>query len=145
MQGVNKQLADVNKQMDAWKASLGANGNNFAEQDFTGTGRDNKLKELQKAVDDARKALAQKPGDPTLIQNLKDAQKKLDTFHDLDKQKQSLGPSNSRAGQTVQQSIDSSQKQTGRAGARLDSSWYKKSRRYIQCHHQRRHSSTCSS
>ena len=90
MQGVNKQLADVNKQLTDWKASLTANGNNFAEQDFTGTGRDNKLKELQKAVDDARKALAQKPGDTAAIQNLKDAQKKLDTFHDLDKQKQSL-------------------------------------------------------
>ena len=62
MQGVNKQLADVNKQMEAWKQSLGANGNNFAEQDF-GANRDKKLKELQKAVDDARKALAQKPGD----------------------------------------------------------------------------------
>lgn len=89
MQGVNKQLADVNKQMDAWKASLGANGNQFAEQDF-GANRDKKLKELQDAVEAARKDLAQKPGDTTAIQKLKDAQNKLDTFHKLDKQKQSL-------------------------------------------------------
>ena len=89
MQGVNKQLADVNKQMEAWKQSLGANGNNFAEQDF-GANRDKKLKELQDAVEAARKDLAQKPGDTTAIQKLKDAQNKLDTFHKLDKQKQSL-------------------------------------------------------
>lgn len=89
MQSVNKQLADVNKQLTDWKASLTANGNNFAEQDFAAN-RDKKLQELQKAVDDARKALAQKPGDATAIQNLKDAQNKLDTFHKLDKQKQSL-------------------------------------------------------
>lgn len=89
MQGVNKQLADVNKQMDAWKASLGANGNQFAEQDF-GANRDKKLKELQDAVEAARKELQKKPGDKQLIQKLKDAQNKLDTFHDLDKQKQSL-------------------------------------------------------
>lgn len=89
MQGVNKQLADVNKQMDAWKASLGANGNQFAEQDF-GADRDKKLQELQKAVDDARKELQKNPGDAAGIQKLKDAQNKLDTFHKLDKQKQSL-------------------------------------------------------
>lgn len=88
MQGVNKQLADVNKQMDAWKASLGAN--NLTDKDFIGADRDKKLKELQDAVEAARKELQKKPGDPALIQNLKDAQKKLDTFHDLDKQKQSL-------------------------------------------------------
>lgn len=89
MQGVNKQLADVNKQMDAWKASLGANGNQFTEQDF-GANRDKKLKELQDAVEAARKDLAQKPGDAAAIKKLKDAQNKLDTFHKLDKQKQSL-------------------------------------------------------
>ena len=89
MQGVNKQLADVNKQMDAWKASLGANGTGFVENDF-GADRDKKLKELQDAVEAARKDLAQKPGDATAIQKLKDAQNKLDTFHKLDKQKQSL-------------------------------------------------------
>ena len=89
MQGVNKQLADVNKQMDAWKASLGANGTGFVENDF-GADRDKKLKELQDAVEAARKELQKKPGDPALIQKLKDAQNKLDTFHDLDKQKQSL-------------------------------------------------------
>lgn len=88
MQGVNKQLADVNKQMDAWKASLGAN--NLTDKDFIGADRDKKLKELQDAVEAARKDLAQKPGDATAIQNLKDAQNKLDTFHKLDKQKQSL-------------------------------------------------------
>lgn len=87
MQGVNQQLSDVNKQMEAWKQSLG--GNQFTEDDF-GANRDKKLKELQDAVDAARQALAQKPGDPALIQTLKDAQKKLDTFHNLDKQKQSL-------------------------------------------------------
>lgn len=89
MQGVNKQLADVNKQMEAWKQSLGANGNQFTEQDF-GADRDKKLKELQDAVEAARKDLAQKPGDAAGIQKLKDAQNKLDTFHKLDKQKQSL-------------------------------------------------------
>lgn len=89
MQGVNKQLADVNKQMDAWKASLGANGTGFVENDF-GADRDKKLKELQDAVEAARKDLAQKPGDATAIKKLKDAQNKLDTFHKLDKQKQSL-------------------------------------------------------
>ena len=88
MQGVNKQLADVNKQMDAWKASLGAN--NLTDKDFIGADRDKKLKELQDAVEVARKELQKKPGDPALIQTLKDAQKKLDTFHNLDKQKQSL-------------------------------------------------------
>lgn len=88
MQGVNQQLSDVNKQMEAWKQSLGAN--NLTDKDFIGADRDKKLQELQKAVDDARNALAQKPGDTTLINNLKDAQKKLDTFHNLDKQKQSL-------------------------------------------------------
>lgn len=87
MQGVNQQLSDVNKQMEAWKQSLTAN--QFKDTDF-GADRDKKLKELQDAVDAARQALAQKPGDPALIQTLKDAQKKLDTFHDLDKQKQSL-------------------------------------------------------
>lgn len=89
MQGVNQQLSDVKKQMDAWKQSLTANGNNFTEQDF-GADRDKKLKELQDAVDAARQDLAQKPGDAASIQKLKDAQKKLDTFHNLDKQKQSL-------------------------------------------------------
>lgn len=88
MQGVNKQLADVNKQMEAWKQSLGAN--NLTDKDFIGADRDKKLKELQDAVEAARKDLAQKPGDATAIQNLKDAQNKLDTFHKLDKQKQSL-------------------------------------------------------
>ena len=87
MQGVNQQLSDVNKQMEAWKQSLTAN--QFKDTDF-GADRDKKLQELQKAVDDARNALAQKPGDTTLINNLKEAQKKLDTFHNLDKQKQSL-------------------------------------------------------
>ena len=89
MQGVNKQLADVNKQMDAWKASLGANGTGFVENDF-GADRDKKLKELQDAVEAARKELQKKPGDPALIQKLKDAQNKVDTFHKLDNQKQSL-------------------------------------------------------
>ena len=89
MQGVNKQLADVNKQLTDWKASLTANGNQFAEQDF-GANRDKKLQELQKAVDDARKELQKNPGDAAGIQKLKDAQNKLDTFHKLDKQKQSL-------------------------------------------------------
>lgn len=87
MQGVNQQLSDVNKQMEAWKQSLG--GNQFTEDDF-GADRDKKLKELQDAVDAARQALAQNPGDAASIQKLKDAQKKLDTFHNLDKQKQSL-------------------------------------------------------
>lgn len=89
MQGVNKQLADVNKQMEAWKQSLGANGNQFTAQDF-GADRDKKLKELQDAVEAARKELQKKPGDPALIQKLKDAQNKVDTFHKLDNQKQSL-------------------------------------------------------
>ena len=65
MQGVNKQLADVNKQMDAWKASLGANGTGFVENDF-GADRDKKLQELQKAVDDARKELQKKPVCPRI-------------------------------------------------------------------------------
>lgn len=89
MQGVNKQLADVNKQLTDWKASLTTNGNNFAEQDFAAN-RDKKLKELQDAVEAARKELQKNPGDKQLIQKLKDAQNKLDTFHKLDKQKQSL-------------------------------------------------------
>ncbi|MBS5164803.1 MAG: hypothetical protein KHY77_03450 [Butyricicoccus pullicaecorum] len=88
MQGVNKQLADVNKQMEAWKQSLGAN--NLTDKDFIGADRDKKLKELQDAVEAARKELQKKPGDPALIQKLKDAQNKVDTFHKLDKQKQSL-------------------------------------------------------
>lgn len=88
MQGVNKQLADVNKQMEAWKQSLVAN--NLTDKDFIGADRDKKLKELQDAVEAARKDLAQKPGDAAGIQKLKDAQNKLDTFHKLDKQKQSL-------------------------------------------------------
>lgn len=88
MQGVNKQLADVNKQMEAWKQSLGAN--NLTDKDFIGADRDKKLKELQDAVEAARKELQKKPGDKQLIQKLKDAQNKLDTFHKLDKQKQSL-------------------------------------------------------
>lgn len=89
MQGVNKQLADVNKQLTDWKNAIGANGTGFVENDF-GANRDKKLQELQKAVDDARKALAQTPGDAAAIKKLKDAQNKLDTFHKLDKQKQSL-------------------------------------------------------
>ncbi|MFR4977365.1 MAG: FlgK family flagellar hook-associated protein [Butyricicoccus sp.] len=89
MQGVNKQLADVNKQLTDWKNAIGANGTGFVENDF-GADRDKKLKELQDAVEAARKALAQKPGDAAGIQKLKDAQNKLDTFHKLDKQKQSL-------------------------------------------------------
>lgn len=89
MQGVNKQLADVNKQLTDWKNAIGANGTGFVENDF-GANRDKKLQELQKAVDDARKELQKKPGDPALIQKLKDAQNKVDTFHKLDKQKQSL-------------------------------------------------------
>ena len=89
MQGVNKQLADVNKQLTDWKNAIGANGNQFTEQDF-GANRDKKLKELQDAVEAARKELQKKPGDPALIQKLKDAQNKVDTFHKLDKQKQSL-------------------------------------------------------
>lgn len=88
MQGVNKQLADVNKQMEAWKQSLGAN--NLTDKDFIGADRDKKLKELQDAVEAARKELQKKPGDPALIQKLKDAQNKVDTFHKLDNQKQSL-------------------------------------------------------
>ena len=43
--------------------SLGANGTGFVENDF-GADRDKKLKELQDAVEAARKDLAQKPGDP---------------------------------------------------------------------------------
>lgn len=89
MQGVNKQLADVNKQLTDWKNAIGANGTGFVENDF-GANRDKKLKELQDAVEAARKDLAQKPGDAAGIQKLKDAQNKLDTFHKLDKQKQSL-------------------------------------------------------
>lgn len=118
MQGVNKQLADVNKQLTDWKASLTANGNQFTEQDF-GANRDKKLQELQKAVDDARKALAQKPGDAAAIQNLKDAQNKLDTFHKLDKQKQSLDRQKSELKQQFNNQLTSLQNRLDEQGQNL--------------------------